>query len=99
MGGACWSDVSENWKCIAIGESTIPGLAKGDCKAAVVLDDTGEPTKHFFDGLCQFAPEHQLVYKCDTVSNYHITTGLTCGQHVDPVNDKACFSLKHGVQW
>jgi len=97
--GACWTNTSTNWDCIPLGDSTIDGLAKGDCKARVVLETgTSTPTKHFFDGLCHFAPEKVIKYKCDTIPKYDKSKGGTCGQTVDTSTDKACFSLS-GDGW
>lgn len=98
--GACWSSHSENWKCLPIGDPTIPGLAKGDCTAAVLLEPASSvPTKYFYDGVCRFAPDTSPLYKCDTVSNYNAESAATCGQKVDVTNNKACFSLESGTQW
>lgn len=99
--GACWSSRSENWKCIPVGDATIPGLAKGDCKANVLLKPSPSlvPTKYFYDGACRFEKETPKIYKCDTVPDYSAASGSTCGQKVDTTSDKACFSLKSGVQW
>lgn len=98
--GACWSNHSENWKCIPIGDATIDGLAKGDCKASVLLESgSSVPTQYFYDGACRFAPDASPLYKCDTVSNYDAEDAATCGQKVDVTNLKGCFSLQTGIQW
>lgn len=98
--GACYSSHSENWRCIPKESPNIPGLAKGDCKAGV-LPETGSstPTKYFYDGACRFGKDTTPTYKCDTISSYEKSRGLTCGQDVDKMADKACFSVKSGVQW
>lgn len=94
--GACWSSSSENWKCVPIGDESEAGLAKGDCKAQVLLDKRGAPTKRFYDGVCRFKQTKTVMYKCDTVATYSSTAGRTCG---DGSFDKACFTLKDGVYW
>lgn len=96
--GACYKKGSPEWKCVPLGDATIPGLAKGDCKAGVVNDAGGAPTKDFFDGVCRFKEETPVVYKCDTVTEYHEGDASTCsggGANFD----KACFTLKNGVGW
>lgn len=98
--GACWSSHSENWRCVPKGDATIPGLAKGDCKAAVLLEPgSSVPTQYFYDGVCQFAPDTSPLYKCDTVTGYNAEDAATCGQSVDITTDKACFSLQSETQW
>merc|ERR1711920_412708 len=85
---------------IPIGDPTIAGLAKGDCTAAVVHEQgSSAPTQYFYDGVCQFAPDTSPMYKCDTVPIYDASDATTCGQDVNPTDKKACFGLKHGVQW
>merc|ERR1712151_332784 len=92
--GACWSSQSENWKCIPKGDGTINGLAKGDCKAQVVLDDSGNPTSNFFNGACTFpAAEKEKQYKCDTVPGYSSASAHSCGGGEPGAFDKACFTL------
>jgi hypothetical protein len=95
--GACWSSLSENWKCVPKGDPTISGLAKGDCKAQVLLEN-GAPTDSFYDGACRFMKEEQKQYKCDTVPSYSASIASTCGGG-DGSYDKACFSLKSGANW
>lgn len=98
--GACWSFHSENWRCIPWGDSNIPDLAAGDCKAGVVLETASStPTKYFFDGVCKFGKDTTPEYKCDTVPNYDKSSSASCGQDIDTQTDKACFSTKAGVQW
>jgi len=98
--GACWSKHSENWRCVPKGDATIPGLAKGDCKAAALLEPKSSvPTQYFYDGVCQFEQKALKLYKCDTVPGYAQGDAATCGQGVSYGDDKACFSLRSGVQW
>lgn len=98
--GACWSGHSENWKCVPANDPTIDGLAKGDCKANVLLQPSSSvPTQYFFDGVCRFAPDTSPMYKCDTVPSYNSESAATCGQKVDITDDRACFSVTSGVQW
>lgn len=98
--GACWSHRSENWKCIPKDDQSIPNLAKGDCKAAVLLEPgSSVPTQYFYDGLCHFPEEDTKLYKCDTVPGYSQASGSTCGQTVDTTDDKACFSLVSTQAW
>jgi hypothetical protein len=89
--GACWSSQSENWKCIPVGDGTIKGLAKGDCKSQVLQNDDGTPTTSFYDGVCRFKQHVLKKYKCDTVPGYSSTASSTCG---GSNSDKACFTLK-----
>lgn len=96
--GACWSSASEQWKCVPKGDATIPGLAKGDCKAGVVLEEDGTPTKSFYDGACRFKKEKVVTYKCDTVPGYDAGDATTCGGG-GPAPDSACFTLKSGANW
>jgi hypothetical protein len=99
--GACWSSHSESWTCVPHGDRTIPGLAKGDCKARVLQEPapSTKPTKYFYDGVCRFDKPKATMYKCDTVPDYDKAQSGYCGQSVDTRTDKACFSLKSGVQW
>lgn len=96
--GACYSKQTEGWYCINKGDANIPGLASGDCKAQPV-NDKGEWKNYFYDGVCQFPPEVQKKYKCDTVPSYDINSGSTCGRNVGATADKACFALKAGDSW
>jgi len=96
--GACWSTFSENWKCVPKGDATISGLAKGDCKAQVLLDGNGAPTDSFYNGACRFKTEVLNKYKCETVPGYSSSIATTCGGG-DGDYDKACFSLKSGANW
>jgi hypothetical protein len=95
--GACWSSTSEQWKCIPNKDDTIPGLAKGDCKAQVVLHEDGTPTTSFYDGACRFKEEKVVKYRCDTVPGYDAGDATTCGGGSPP--DNACFTLNKGANW
>jgi len=98
--GACWSSHSENWKCIPQGDPTIAGLAKGDCKAQVLLEPASSTiTPYFYNGVCSFDQVESKLYKCDTIPRYSASSASSCGQKVDTTDDKACFTLKNGAQW
>lgn len=98
--GACYSQKSENWKCIPKGDPLVEGYAQGNCKAEVVLKpQSSVPEPFFFSGVCRFLPEHPKVYKCDTVPGYNANEASCCGQKVDETDDQACFSVTPGNVW
>jgi hypothetical protein len=102
--GACYSNETEQWDCIAqpstvpaeskdVAEKFIQNAAKGDCKAIPRRDRPDEDL--FYQGVCRFVHTERKFFKCDTVKTYQSTNAETCSGSFN----SACFSLKTGVIW